>query len=88
MLERPKKIIFKTKGAKKNIMGAKNVNILVGENQTSYSRINGSGNDFVDNLDMMLHYQCMVTDFKEIQFKYDNILTLCQISIDVIGSVE
>jgi hypothetical protein len=31
-LERPKKNTFETKGAKKNIMGAKNVNILVVEN--------------------------------------------------------
>jgi hypothetical protein len=32
MLERPKKKHFETRGAKKNIMGAKSVNILVGEN--------------------------------------------------------
>jgi len=46
-------MIFETRGAKKNIMGAKNVNILVGENKITYFRINGSGNDFVDNLNMM-----------------------------------
>jgi hypothetical protein len=33
MLEMPKRMLFETmRGAKKNIMGAKNVNVLVGEN--------------------------------------------------------
>jgi hypothetical protein len=38
------------KGINKNIMGAPNVNIWVGENKMSYSRINGSENDFMPNL--------------------------------------
>jgi len=34
MLERPKNIAFEaTRGAKKDIMGVENVNVLVGENQ-------------------------------------------------------
>jgi len=35
-----------TKDTKKDI----NVDVLIGENQFSYSRINGSGNDFINNL--------------------------------------
>jgi hypothetical protein len=31
-------------------MGVKNINVLIGENWISYSRINGSGNDFMDKL--------------------------------------
>jgi hypothetical protein len=31
-------------------MGARNINVLTGENLISYSRINGSENDFMDNL--------------------------------------
>jgi hypothetical protein len=44
MLERPQKFTFEAiRAAQKDIMGAKNINILVGENQISNSRINGSG---------------------------------------------
>jgi len=52
MLERPKNIVFKAmRGAKKDIMGVENVNVLVGENQISYIRSTESGNDFtLDNL--------------------------------------
>jgi hypothetical protein len=52
MLERPKNIAFEAmRGAKKDIMGVENVNVLVGENQISYIRSNESGNDFtLDNL--------------------------------------
>jgi hypothetical protein len=39
-----------TKDTKKDIMGAINVDVLIGENQISYPRINGSGNDFINNL--------------------------------------
>jgi hypothetical protein len=35
---------------KKDIMGAINVNVLVGENEFSYFRINGREFDFMDNL--------------------------------------
>ncbi len=38
------------KGDPKKITSAKNINVLIGENQISYSRINGSENDFMDNL--------------------------------------
>jgi hypothetical protein len=39
-----------TKDTKKDIMGAINVDVLIGENRISYSRINGHGNDFINNL--------------------------------------
>jgi hypothetical protein len=46
MLERLTNLFLEVmKCAKKEIMNAKNVKILVGEN-----RNNGSGNDFMDNL--------------------------------------
>jgi hypothetical protein len=35
---------------KKDIMGVKKINVLVGDNSISYSKINGNGNDFMDNL--------------------------------------
>jgi hypothetical protein len=47
------------RGAKKNIKSFRNVNVLVGENKISYCRINGSGNDFMENLDMIMDYQCL-----------------------------
>jgi hypothetical protein len=44
MLERPQNFIFEAiRAIQKDIMGAKHINILVGENQISNSRINGSG---------------------------------------------
>jgi hypothetical protein len=40
MLERPQNNYFwATRGTKKNIMCAENINVLVGENSISYSRI-------------------------------------------------
>jgi hypothetical protein len=39
-----------TKDTKKYIMGAINVDVLIGENQISYSRTNGSGDDFINNV--------------------------------------
>ncbi len=48
-LERPQKNSFDTtRAAQKDILGAKNINVLVAENWISYSRINGS--DFMNNL--------------------------------------
>lgn len=35
-------------------MGAKYVNVSIGENKNSYPKINGSGNNFMDNLS---HYE-------------------------------
>jgi hypothetical protein len=35
-------------------MGAKYVDVSIGENEISYPKINGSGNDFMDNLS---HYE-------------------------------
>jgi hypothetical protein len=39
-----------TKDTKKDIMDAINVDVLIGENQFSYSITNGSGNDFIKKL--------------------------------------
>jgi len=40
-VERPPKFIFKViKNIKKDIMGVKNINVLVGENEISYFKIN------------------------------------------------
>jgi hypothetical protein len=36
--------------AKKDIMGLRNVNVSISENENSCSRINESENDFMDNL--------------------------------------
>jgi hypothetical protein len=38
------------KGAKKDIMDAKNINVLVHENEIPYSTINESENNFIHNL--------------------------------------
>jgi hypothetical protein len=38
------------KGTKKDIMNVINVNILVDESQISYSKINWSEKDFMDNI--------------------------------------
>jgi hypothetical protein len=43
MLQRLNLFFYAMKGAKKDIMGARNVSVVVGEN-------NKSGNDFMDNL--------------------------------------
>jgi hypothetical protein len=54
-LEKPQKNVFKAmKDAKKDIMGARNINVLVHENKILDSKINGSGNDFMDNLNMIM----------------------------------
>ncbi len=39
-------------------MDVMNVNVLVGEILISYSRINESGNDFMENLNRIMDYQC------------------------------
>jgi hypothetical protein len=48
----------------------------VGENEFSYSKINGNGNDFIDNL-YDLRYQCMVANYLFNNFKCVNFLTSC-----------
>jgi hypothetical protein len=63
-LERPKTITFEAmRVAKKNIMDAKNVDVLVGKNESSYFRINGSENDFMDNPNMIMDYQCPFANY-------------------------
>jgi hypothetical protein len=42
----------------KDNMDVMNVNVLVGEILISYSRINESGNDFMENLNRIMDYQC------------------------------
>jgi hypothetical protein len=44
-------------------MDAKNVDVLVGENSISYFRINESENDFMDNPDMIMDYQCTFPNY-------------------------
>jgi hypothetical protein len=51
------------KDAEEDIMGARNINVLVHENEILDSKINGSGNDFMDNLNMIMDYQCLVTNY-------------------------
>ncbi len=46
----PKILFLNNKDTKKDIMDAKNISVLLGENWISYCRINGSKNDFMDNL--------------------------------------
>jgi hypothetical protein len=88
MLERPKNIAFEAmRGAKKDITGVENVNVLVGENQISYLRSNESGNDFtIDSLydyglpmfgDYFLEYILF-----QYNFEYISILTLCQLIVN------
>jgi hypothetical protein len=36
---------------------------LVHENEILDSKINGSGNDFMDNLNMIMDYQCLATNY-------------------------
>jgi len=79
------------RGAKKDIMGVENVNVLVGENQMSYFRSNESGNDFtLDNLYdyglPMFGNLIFFSIFFSINSKYINILTLCQLIVN--GSVK
>ncbi len=51
------------KDAGKDIMSARNINVLVHENEILDSKINGSGNDFMDNLNMIMDYHCLVTNY-------------------------
>ncbi len=51
------------RGAKKDIMGAKNINVLVGENQISNFKMNGRRKNFVENLNMIMDYQCLVINY-------------------------
>jgi len=44
-------------------MGARNFNVLIGENQISYSIINGSGNDFMNNLNMIMDDKYLVNNY-------------------------
>jgi hypothetical protein len=61
MFEKAKKIAFKTtKATKKDIIDAKNGDVLISENLISYFRINGSGNDIMNNLDMIMDYQSLI----------------------------
>jgi hypothetical protein len=47
----PQKFIFNVmKNIKKDIMGVKNIGVLVGENEISYFKINGNENNFMGNL--------------------------------------
>jgi hypothetical protein len=50
------------KDAKKDIMGARNINVLV-QNEILDSKNNGSGNVFMDNLNMTMDYRCLVTNY-------------------------
>jgi hypothetical protein len=50
MLERPKNICFEATKVPQKIMDARNIHVVVGENEISYFIINGSENDFMDNL--------------------------------------
>jgi hypothetical protein len=59
-LKRPRKLLLTTKATRKDIIGAKNGDVLISENLISYFRINGSGNDFMNNLDMILDYQSLI----------------------------
>jgi hypothetical protein len=43
-------------------MGAINVNVSIGENYISYSKINGSRNDFMDNI-YNVQIQCLVINY-------------------------
>ncbi len=56
MLERPKINCFwnNEKHQKKDIMNARNVKVLVSQNDISYFEIDGSENSFMNNLDMIL----------------------------------
>jgi hypothetical protein len=38
------------KNIKKDIMGVKNINVAIGENEISYFKINGNKNNFMGNL--------------------------------------
>jgi hypothetical protein len=51
------------KDAEKDIMGGRNINVLVHENEILDSKINGSGNDLTDNLNTIMDYQCLVTNY-------------------------
>ncbi len=46
----PRICFWRMKGTLKNLVDAKDVNVLIIENWISYFGINGSGNDFMDNL--------------------------------------
>ncbi len=58
---KPQRKVMKDAG--KDIMSARNINVLVHENEILDSKINGSGNDFMDNLNMIMDYQCLVTNY-------------------------
>jgi hypothetical protein len=60
-LGKPQRKVMKDAG--KDIMSARNINVLVHENEILDSKINGSGNDFMDNLNMIMDYQCLVTNY-------------------------
>jgi len=48
-------IVFETmRGTKKEIVNARNVKVLVSENDISYFKIDGSENAFMNNLDMIM----------------------------------
>jgi uncharacterized protein YacL (UPF0231 family) len=53
-------------------MDATNNNVLISENEISYSKSNENENDFINNLYDHESYICKV------KFKYINILTLCK----------
>jgi len=53
----PKIFFWHNERHQKDNMGVRNVNVLLGEIWISYSRINGSENDFMDNLDRIMDYQ-------------------------------
>jgi len=42
------------RGTKKEIVNARNVKVLVSENDISYFKIDGSENAFMNNLDMIM----------------------------------
>jgi ATP-dependent RNA circularization protein (DNA/RNA ligase family) len=48
----PSKIYFKKimKNIKKDIMDVKNINVIVGENEISFKKINENKNNFIGNL--------------------------------------
>ncbi len=48
--KRSKILFWSNEGAKKDIMDVKNINVLIGENEISYSKSNGNENDFINNL--------------------------------------
>ncbi len=49
-LKRPKKKIWNSNSTNKDSMDVKNINVIVCEKEILYSKINGSGNDFMNNL--------------------------------------